>query len=278
MLFLAYFLINLFCGCYAADVYVWLPSENCSVGHAAIQTEKYYISFYPADCLFEDARNTKEAREAALVLYQGYDLKLLNGQRPNIHRIDDANHRFINMRIEDFFRINSLNPTLFTYNATLARANFRSSPPTFQELEEKLEMITVRLPATSYYIGGPHWEGTMFGQRALSCTTFVLGCLCSLSNVHALFYKDMTDSSEREKGCLPNLMVTGSGRVPQDYFSPESLNSCLPRLVSEHVFEDPPLTEEKITQIYEEIIIPIVSEGGKNTLHHAKQDKWCVIS
>ncbi|EFX66525.1 hypothetical protein DAPPUDRAFT_116317 [Daphnia pulex] len=127
-------------------IVIWMPHDENRAGHVAIATNKYYVSFWPANCLEKRGNNHHniknhisnhigtmydgvefaiEVHKGCLVFHQDLDKENEGDDKnkyrdPNYeHEIDAAkvSNEDLNAEIEEFLRYNEINPE----DVTLAR-------------------------------------------------------------------------------------------------------------------------------------------------------------
>ena len=105
-------------------VLIWSPDEENKYGHAALQTSKYHMSFWPDGSIgkiFKTRDRNYTALEAldgipaCIVFHQDYDY-ILEGRRPatNQYNIVNATDEDINSVYEEFLHYNGINPKTVT--------------------------------------------------------------------------------------------------------------------------------------------------------------------
>ncbi len=109
-----------------------MPHDENRAGHVAIATNKYYVSFWPANCLEKDGKQTRtilngfefaiEVHKGCLVFHQDLDKEYEGDCDPDyVHEIDAAkvSNEDLNAVIEEFLRYNEINPE----DVTLAKGD-----------------------------------------------------------------------------------------------------------------------------------------------------------
>ena len=102
-------------------VYIWYPDKDHPYGHTALQTDKYYISFWPD----ADVSELRKARAfagkgvpASLVFHQELDRHYEGNRLPTgRYEIDNATDEAINKIHEEFLEYNGIDPEEVTLEA-----------------------------------------------------------------------------------------------------------------------------------------------------------------
>ena len=123
-------------------VYIWYPDKDHPYGHAALQTDKYYISFWPDGDVKNDLGVARAVAgkgvPASLVFHPELDrfyegIRLPTGRYEIVGATDEA----INLVYEEFLHYNGIDPEDVTLQAS-------------EQLIEKSEKPEVSLPETKY--------------------------------------------------------------------------------------------------------------------------------
>ena len=102
-------------------VYVWLPAEGNTYGHVALETDRYYMSFWPRGNIKADGEGLKAAGEgvdADIVYHRDLDFHLEGKRKPGVidlpYKVKDS---AINNVLERFLRDNGVDPEDVTLEA-----------------------------------------------------------------------------------------------------------------------------------------------------------------
>lgn len=100
-------------------VLIWLPTKDNKFGHAALQTDKYHMSFWPdgdvkSDLGVFDALGG--GVNASLVFHQDLDYSLEGKRDPNQHRIANVTDNEVNRVYERLLAYNDIDPASVTLN------------------------------------------------------------------------------------------------------------------------------------------------------------------
>ena len=121
-------------------VLIWPPDEENQYGHAALQTKKYHISFWPDGDVKRDLgvlQTLTVGVKASLVLSQHRDFHLEGNRVPRQYNIVIATDEAIDRVYEDFLRYNNIEPE----EVTVAAA---------EKMIEQNVLPEVTLPNTKY--------------------------------------------------------------------------------------------------------------------------------
>ena len=91
-------------------IYIW-KAANKNVGHAALSTKKYYISFWPHNGL---AKNVHEPVTASLHLDLNYDIQREGKQPDESYPAFCATNEQVDKAYEDFLEFNGIDQTEVT--------------------------------------------------------------------------------------------------------------------------------------------------------------------
>ena len=95
-------------------VMIWPHDKDNKYGHAALQTDKYHISFWPEKNLRNNRGQKSKAGSAnfgckgSIVFYHQYDAVLEEGREPNLLPIDTVTNEKINEWYEKFLQYNEI--------------------------------------------------------------------------------------------------------------------------------------------------------------------------
>jgi hypothetical protein len=147
-------------------IVIWMPHDEYQAGHVAIATNEYYVSFWPADCLEKDGKQTRtiydgvefaiEVHKGCLVFHQDLDKEYEGDCDPDyVHEIDAAkvSNEDLNAVIEEFLRYNEINPE----DVTLAKGEEKYeeykqlAASLSQEEAERMEDLPVKSLAKTKY-------------------------------------------------------------------------------------------------------------------------------
>jgi len=103
-------------------VYVWMPAEGNPYGHVAMETDRYYMSFWPRGNIKADGEGLKAAGEgvdADIVYHRDLDFHLEGKREPEVidlpvNKVKDS---AINDVLERFLRDNNVDPADVTLEA-----------------------------------------------------------------------------------------------------------------------------------------------------------------
>lgn len=118
-------------------IVIWIPRNKKEVGHVAIATNAYYVSFWPARCLIKDGKHIGSISDAAVFVLDVHkgrlvfnqDFEKIDEDDPNKEYEDDCDlieyqidaakvsNEDLNAEIEKFLRYNGIDPE----DVTLAR-------------------------------------------------------------------------------------------------------------------------------------------------------------
>lgn len=100
-------------------VYIWSPDENSRYGHAALQTDKYHISFWSEDTVADcgKRRTITEGIPGSLVFHQQLDMEYEEDRLPKTYQIDSVTNEAINRIHEEFLLYNDIDPADVTMEA-----------------------------------------------------------------------------------------------------------------------------------------------------------------
>jgi hypothetical protein len=114
-----------------SKIVIWMPRDKKEVGHVAISTNAYYVSFWPARCLEKDGKHIGSIADAAVFVLDVHkgrlvfnqDFEKIDEDDPNKdyeeesdpkyeHEIDAAkvSNEDLNAVIEEFLRYNGIDP------------------------------------------------------------------------------------------------------------------------------------------------------------------------
>jgi hypothetical protein len=154
---------------------VWYPKGSNKYGHVSIQTNKYYMSFWPKEHTRKESSFKTEAAlsgvDASIIFHPNYDCLLEGGRFPDKREwINGCTFRALDKLYEKFLDYNGIDPA----TVTLERAEeIRESNESVQEGKERIPVKDLGqtnysfLPQLSYKSERP------FYYKAQSCVSFV---------------------------------------------------------------------------------------------------------
>nr|CAH0113664.1 unnamed protein product [Daphnia galeata] len=113
-------------------VYIWYPDKDHAYGHAALQTDKYHISFWPDGDVKNELgvlRGVGNGVPGCLIFHHELD-RFYEGNRlpTGIHKIVHATDEAINLVHEEFLKYNGINPAKVTLQAGKRLVRQRKKP------------------------------------------------------------------------------------------------------------------------------------------------------
>jgi hypothetical protein len=138
-------------------VYIWCPDKDHPYGHAALQTDKYYISFWPDGDVKDSELGASLIRvPASLVFHPELDrfyegIRLPTGRYEIVGATDEA----INLVYEEFLHYNGINPANVTLEAAEKLFEKGDVEPEVSVSKTKYAVVPDKnLPVASYYQHG----------------------------------------------------------------------------------------------------------------------------
>lgn len=147
---------------------IWRPTYDNHYGHAALQTQKYHMSFWPDGDVKQDLgvlETFVKGVQSSLVFHQNLDYFLEVNENPEIIRIDSlVNEKKLNELYEEMLNYNNITPDTVTLE--------KGEKITRKELRPEIS-----LEKSLYSSCGEAYTSNDFYRYKQSCTTFSLGLL-----------------------------------------------------------------------------------------------------
>lgn len=159
-------------------IYVWPPNENY-IGHAALKTDKFYISFWPQDgkgipikgdglvpCDVVETVEAVKAVKAMLIIHDSFDFESEGRRSPNTHDISNyVSNEVVDNQIRGFLRHNGiLDPD--------NKATFENAKRFIEENESKNCKISLSKTRYSLLAVGSDGEIGCWYDKPQTCVSF----------------------------------------------------------------------------------------------------------
>lgn len=180
-------------------VYIWSPDENNRFGHAALQTDKYHISFWSE----QDVKDCGKGKAAtvgipgSLVIHQQLDMELEGNRLPTAtYQIDTVTNEAINRIHEEFLLYNKIHPADVTMEAAEKLLDENKTPEVpvgktpysyLADIRGQISMFDLVQPANLINTGKPPWYHSK--QSCLSlCYHMILNADPQSQGIIAILY------------------------------------------------------------------------------------------
>jgi len=171
-------------------VYVWMPAEGNPYGHVAMETDRYYMSFWPRGDIKADGEGLKAAGEgvdADIVYHRDLDFHLEGRRKPEVINlpVNKVKDSAINDVLERFLRDNNVDPADVTLEAAERKIVDFLRTSSFDDRPEKQLSLTRYAYLSEYpnnfnkfinFVDGDG-EPVISLRNPQSCTTFVLNAI-----------------------------------------------------------------------------------------------------
>ena len=183
-------------------VYVWLPAEGNTYGHVALETDRYYMSFWPRGDIKADGEVVKAAArgvDADIVYHRDLDFHLEGKREPEVINlpVNKVKDSAINDVLERFLRDNNVDPADVTLEAAERKIDDFLRTGSFDDHPQK------QLSLTRYAYVSKFADATFinfldaYGKTRISlrdpqsCTTFVLNAIVLSFPAQPFGFKDL---------------------------------------------------------------------------------------
>merc|ERR1712243_413169 len=128
-------------------VYVWMPAEGNTYGHVALETDRYYMSFWPRRDIKASGECPKAAAigvDADIVYHRDLDFYLEGRRKPEVINlpVNKVKDSAINDVLERFLRDNNVDPADVTLEAAERKIDDFLRTDSFDDRPEKQLSLT----------------------------------------------------------------------------------------------------------------------------------------
>ena len=162
-------------------VYVWLPAEGNRYGHVALETDRYYASFWPRGDIKADGETVQAATsgvDADLVYHRDLDYHLEGRRLPEQVVLPGVSDAAVNDVLERFFRDNDVVPEDVTLEAAEAQVEkFLSTRHSDDRPEKRLSRTRYNYVAKCDCSCFTNIDSLLDLRDPQSCTSFVMNTI-----------------------------------------------------------------------------------------------------
>jgi len=162
-------------------VYVWLPAEGNRYGHVALETDRYYASFWPRGDIKADGETVQAATsgvDADLVYHRDLDYHLEGRRLPEQVVLPGVSDAAVNDVLERFFRDNDVVPEDVTLEAAEAQVEkFLSTRHSDDRPEKRLSRTRYNYVAKFDCSCFTNIDSLLDLRDPQSCTSFVMNTI-----------------------------------------------------------------------------------------------------
>jgi hypothetical protein len=162
-------------------VYIWSPDENSRYGHAALQTDKYHISFWSEEAVADcgKMRTVTEGIPGSLVFHQKRDMELEENRLPTAtYQIGSVTNEAINRIHEEFLLYNKIHPADVTMEAAEKLLEDKKTPEVLVGKTPYTFVVDIRgqLSVCDVLLAVIHWyTSTRTGGSLLPANLVITG-------------------------------------------------------------------------------------------------------
>jgi hypothetical protein len=176
-------------------VFIW-PNEEGAYGHVGLQTDKYYVSFWPNVNKHEirDMASLQDGVLAALIFHKQLDDNAEKNPNPRSHHISSryVSCSDVNHQIEKFLRFNDVCPENYTLEEIEKQVE-----NTGDHQCAKAELSNTKYLFTPKLVDYKKWGSSDWYNEPQSCVSFCYNIVESAnSNVNYLHHFEETEGAD----------------------------------------------------------------------------------